>query len=35
MKENTGFDLNVKLAIIQTKLKAKKSRFNGFGNYWN
>lgn len=33
MKENTGFDLNVKLAIIQTKLKAKKSRFNGFGKY--
>ena len=27
-------ELTQKLATIQTKLKAKKSRFNKFGNYY-
>ena len=33
MEETKVMTLNGKLATIQTKLKAKKSRFNGFGKY--
>jgi len=33
MESTKVMTLNSKLATIQTKLKAKKSRFNGFGKY--
>jgi hypothetical protein len=33
METTKPMTLNSKLATIQTKLKAKKSRFNGFGKY--
>jgi len=33
METTKVMTLNSKLATIQTKLKAKKSRFNGFGKY--
>ncbi|MFY7937590.1 MAG: ERF family protein [Flavobacterium sp.] len=32
-KKETGLTLNEKLAVIQTKFKSKKSRFNSFGKY--